>query len=268
MNIIAVLNKVGFTEYEAKVYVALLGEHPVSGYQLSKSSGVPRSMVYETLSRLSSQGAVLMSEGEKSTLYRPLPPEVLLGSLEAEHREQMDVLSRGLAAAYTAQPEERLWTVSGRDSIIAYAREMITTAKVEVLVVMPDEALEALTPVLQTACDRDLRVRSLLTGEGALPCGEVAYHPPLESELQELTHTLVIVADESQSLISNLGADASATITNNRNMVAITRQFIWMEMFTQRVYAQLDDELLAKLSPEDRAVFESLTTILERSVGP
>ncbi|MCZ7670869.1 MAG: helix-turn-helix domain-containing protein [Chloroflexi bacterium] len=50
------LNKIGFTEYEAKVYLALLREHPATGYQLSKESGVPRSMVYEALKRLHNRG--------------------------------------------------------------------------------------------------------------------------------------------------------------------------------------------------------------------
>jgi Cd2+/Zn2+-exporting ATPase len=265
MGLIEVLNQVGFTEYEAKVYLALLRDHPASGYQLSKASGVPRSMVYETLSRLSSRGAVLASEGDKSMLYKPLPPEVLLRSLEAEHDEHMRALSKGLATAYAAQREERLWTIRGREAVLAYAGEMIVAAEDEVLLVLPDEALEVLSPLLHAACDRGLRVRALLTGEGSLDCGEVAYHPPLESELQELTHTLVLVCDDSQTLISNMDVDVAATATNNRNMVAVTRQFIWMEMFTQRIAARLGDELLDKLSSEDRAVFKSLSTTPERS---
>jgi Cd2+/Zn2+-exporting ATPase len=116
---------------------------------------------------------------------------------------------------------------------------------------------------LYDACDRDVRVRALLTGLGALDCGEVAHHPPLESELQDLTHTLLIVTDESHSLISNMDVEVTATVTNNRNMVAITRQFVWMEMFTQRIAARLDDVALARLSSEDRAVFESLSRPLE-----
>lgn len=52
MDVEADLTRIGFTEYEAKVYLALLRENPATGYQLSKSSGVPRSMVYEALGRL------------------------------------------------------------------------------------------------------------------------------------------------------------------------------------------------------------------------
>ena len=34
------LIKLGFSEYEAKAYIALLGKNPVSGYELAKQSGV------------------------------------------------------------------------------------------------------------------------------------------------------------------------------------------------------------------------------------
>ncbi|MEJ2150164.1 MAG: helix-turn-helix domain-containing protein, partial [Chloroflexota bacterium] len=57
MDLLTKLVAVGFTEYEAKVYVALLQEYPATGYQISKKSGVPRSMVYEALGRLHARGA-------------------------------------------------------------------------------------------------------------------------------------------------------------------------------------------------------------------
>lgn len=38
-----------FSIYEARTYLALLWESPVTGYQLSKLSGVPRSRVYDML---------------------------------------------------------------------------------------------------------------------------------------------------------------------------------------------------------------------------
>ena len=77
------LMSLGFTEYEAKVYMALLGSHPNTGYKLSKQAGIPRSMVYEALGRLSARGAVLETGDDRATLYRPVPPEVLL-SLRAK----------------------------------------------------------------------------------------------------------------------------------------------------------------------------------------
>jgi hypothetical protein len=41
--------------------------------------------------------------------------------------------------------------------------------------------------------------------------------------------------------------------------VLIARQFVWMELFAQRIYGQLGGTLLARLAPEDRQIFESLS---------
>ena len=70
MDLVSELKQIGFTEYEAKVYLALLNRYPATGYQLSKTSGVPRSMVYETLRRLHTRGAVMETVEERATYYR------------------------------------------------------------------------------------------------------------------------------------------------------------------------------------------------------
>jgi HTH-type transcriptional regulator, sugar sensing transcriptional regulator len=59
MDLMVALTALGFTEYEAKVYLALLREHPATGYQLGKQAGIPRPMVYEALGRLHARGAAL-----------------------------------------------------------------------------------------------------------------------------------------------------------------------------------------------------------------
>ncbi|MFF2857390.1 helix-turn-helix domain-containing protein, partial [Peribacillus sp. NPDC058002] len=41
-NILDTLKNLNFTEYEAKAYLALLEESPLTGYAVAKNSGVPR----------------------------------------------------------------------------------------------------------------------------------------------------------------------------------------------------------------------------------
>jgi Cd2+/Zn2+-exporting ATPase len=69
-----------------------------------------------------------------------------------------------------------------------------------------------------------------------------------------MQETLIVVADEHEFLISSGHATATATVTTNVNMVMIARQFIWMELFAQRIFSRLGDDLLARLDPEDRQV--------------
>lgn len=258
MDLIASLMEIGFTEYEAKIYLELLRDNPATGYQLSKNAGIPRSMVYEALGRLHNRGAVLETRDERATLYRPLPPDVLMDEHEQEHRRLIEGLRDGLRQHYTTEDEDHLWSISGRRAVLSYANQMIKDAINEVLLVLADPDLDDLRPVIMKACDRRLAVSALLTGSGELNCGQVAYHPPLESELQNLTQTTMIIVDQREALIANTQLETRATITRNPNLVLIARQFVWMELFTQRIYRQLGDELINRLSPEDQQIFRSL----------
>ncbi len=252
------LTEIGFTEYEAKVYLALLGDHPATGYQISKDSGVPRSMVYETLSRLLVRGAVLESIEGRATLYRPVSPQLLLNRHEEKQMQLIDSLREELQDLYTDTTEESVWSIRSTSAVFTYAKQMISEAQNEVYFVLNDEGLQALQEVIAAANDRGVAICTLLTGHDDLPHGYVAHHPPLESELQELTGTLMIVVDQVEALIAAVGQETYATITKSPNLVLIARQFVWMELFAQRVYRQLGSDMLERLEPEDRQIFESL----------
>jgi len=141
---------------------------------------------------------------------------------------------------------------------------MVDQAKEEVYLVLNDLDLEELREKVLSASERQVDIQALLTGEGELGCGQVARHPPLESELQELTSTLVVVVDGEQALLARTEFETTATITNNQNIILIARQFVWMELFAQRVYARLGSDLLERLEPEDRRIFTSLESVPER----
>ena len=56
------IKAIGFGEYEARAYCALLAQSPANGYQISVHSGVPRAKVYEVLDRLVFRGAAVRVE--------------------------------------------------------------------------------------------------------------------------------------------------------------------------------------------------------------
>jgi len=258
MDIKRGLTEIGFTEYEAKVYMALLGDHPATGYQISKDSGVPRSMVYETLSRLVTRGAVLESSEGRTTLYRPVSPQLLLDRHEEQQMRLVDGLRESLQALYTDTPEEYVWSIRSKSAIFTYAKQMLSEAQTEIYLVLNDEGLDVLREEITVANDRGVALSILLTGQDPFYLGNVARHPPLESEVQELTDTLMLVTDQREALIADVSQEAYATITNSHNLVVISRQFIWMELFAQRIYQQLGADMIERLAPEDREIFESL----------
>ena len=197
------LMKIGFTEYEAKVYLAMLSQYPATGYQLSKESGVPRSMVYESLKRLHAKGAALETVEGRSTLYRPLPPEALLTKHAEDINRLIEDLRSGLDTLYESKIDNRVWTIQGETAVATYAAKLINEAQEELYLVLTDDVLANLNSEILAAHDRGVDLNVLLTGESRLDLGRVAYHPPLESELQDLTQTIVVVADSSEVLIGS-----------------------------------------------------------------
>jgi Cd2+/Zn2+-exporting ATPase len=258
MDLLTDLGAIGFTEYEAKVYLALLRDHPATGYQLSKQAGIPRSMVYEALGRLDARGAVMKTEDPKATLYRPIPPQALLDRLANEHRARLETLYQGLEAIYTERDEGHLWTFSGEGPVLTYARNMIANPPHEAMLVLTDENMRALYDVIEAAHQRGVAIGALMTGEEDLQIGQVAYHPPHESELHKLGESLVVVVDEQEVLIAGERPTFTATVTTDSNMVQIGRQFVWMELFAHRIFAQLGPDLLSRLDPADQVIFKMM----------
>jgi HTH-type transcriptional regulator, sugar sensing transcriptional regulator len=248
---------IGLTEYESKVYLALLGEHPATGYQISKASGVPRSMVYEALGRLEARGAVLKSVEEKATLYEPIAPAALLDRYEREARERAAELRTRLTPMYTIEKSGRIWNFSGRREALLAAEELIGAAQRELMLVLTDADVVALHAGLAAAHARGVELGVMLTGDADFGFGQVVRHPKRETELHGMVESLIVVADEQQVLIASGHLISEATVTTNRNMVMIARQFIWMELFAQRIFARLGDDLLARLDPHDRQVLHS-----------
>src|SRR3712207_500275 len=121
MQAIEQLMEFGMTEYEAKVYIALLHEYPVTGYQISKDAGIPRSMVYEALGRLETRGAVLKTQEEKAMLYRPVPPETLLKRHADETERRIADLRAELGPIYAHREDDRVWNFGGRKEALSYA---------------------------------------------------------------------------------------------------------------------------------------------------
>lgn len=159
-NLLEQLTALGLTEYEARVYLALLTDHPATGYQISKLAGIPRSMVYEALGRLEARGAVLKSVEEKATLYQPISPAILLDRYEREARERAAVLRNQLMPLFRHEESDRLWNFSGRKEALAAARELIDSATRELMLVLTDADVEALYQPLAAAHERGVALVS------------------------------------------------------------------------------------------------------------
>jgi sugar-specific transcriptional regulator TrmB len=252
------LVKIGFSEYEAKAYIALLRESPVTGYQIAKISGVPRSMIYEVVGKLTARGAAMTLRQEGSTKYAPVPAEEFLAQLQREHEELITSLRDDLAALDSASDLEYVWNIVGHENIMAKAAEMVDQARNRIYVALLPATFPTLEPALQRASGRGVSVVVYSTTDLSLLGGRVVVSPVPE-EVQERLEGLwlVLVVDGEEALIGELLTknQARASWTGSPLFVFVAEHHLRTDLYLPRVLDLLGDRAWDVIREEDRELF-------------
>jgi sugar-specific transcriptional regulator TrmB len=261
------LMEIGFSEYEAKAYIALLRESPVTGYQLSKTSGVPRSMIYEVLGKLTARGAAMTLRKEGGVEYAPVPADEFLDTLHREHEERVNALKSDLANLASAPNLEYVWNIEGHENIWAKAEEMIGQAQEIVYLSLMPEAFRELEPALQAAIARGVRVVIYTAGDLELPGAQVIASPPSEEAVSRVEGLgLILVIDEQEVLISEwlTGIQARASWTGNSLFVFIAEHHLRTDPYLPQILTCLGERAAEIIREDDRELF---ARAMERRAG-
>ncbi len=198
---IEALVRLGFKEYQAKVYCALAALGPASATEIHKVSGVPRPRVYDTLDELVKAGAVNFHRS-RPVIYKVVDPTVVVGRLRKTYLEAGDETIRELGRVSIQHDErgfERLWVLKGDENIRSKTRQMLKEARKEIFVrFLNPERFMQLKDQLKEARDRKVRLKSIiLTQEESLlrEIGDVTH-------LVDFRKVSPTTSDESEILAS------------------------------------------------------------------
>lgn len=149
------LQKVGIPGYEAKAYLALLGAgRPLNGYEVAKVSGVPRSTVYETLTKLVRRGAAFEVRAGDQLEYVPLPAEAFLSRLQRGFDSTIHELERDLQRIAQPTDAHLIHHLSGFEAVLDRAEDLIAGAKRSIHISAWADHLASLNPSLHDAASR------------------------------------------------------------------------------------------------------------------
>ena len=228
LPLIAALGDLGFTEYEAKVYLALLKDSPLSGYGIARASGVPRSKVYEVLRGMVGRGEVLVSHGEP-VRYAPLPVRELISERRRRAEESIRAAEEGLERyAVEANSSGLIWDITGRAEILARAREVVGRAEGSILLQVWREDAPELRDVLTEAAERGAEVTVVAYGEPDYPFANVYLHDLAEEITKQFGGRWIILSADAREIVAgivSLGGESRAAWSSHPGMVVpITEQ--------------------------------------------
>jgi len=193
------LKDLGFSQYEATCYMALVGQHPVNGSQLSKISGIARSRIYDVLRSLISKGYVMeINPGQ----YAPLPSDELIRRLKKSFETNLNAFETQILNSTRKEDFEYVWTITGYDNVMQRAGEMINDAKEEIYVRLFPEADRCLNPYLEEAQVRGVNIRYIAMGKIPMKFEVMVMHPDHEHLQQTIGgRSIEVITDKREALV-------------------------------------------------------------------
>jgi len=241
--IVSRLQVLGFSLYEARVYVGLLRHGPQNGNEVAKSAGLPSSKVYSTLERLASKGLVHSVRRDTTTQYVCVSPDELLHRLREDYEEPIDYLATTLPTLAAFEASSEVLTVTGLGAILENSRYIVLDAQAEIYISIWSEDLQQLASELTSAAARGVPIFGMLYGEEPPPAaGTWLTHSYREIVSDRIGgRMLTLVADGEEALIAHIPRHGppSAVRTLNPVLALITREYLHHDIVLQRAQAAI-----------------------------
>ncbi len=155
MDIIELLTQFNLTRQEASIYLTLLSEGDLNGYEVAKITGISRSNTYTSLAALVDKGCAFITESS-AIRYTAVPVEEFCGNKIGKLIKTRQDLVNCIPPKREEIPG--YITIKGDNHILNKMRNMISHAKERVYVSVSEQVLELILPEIKKAISRKIKI--------------------------------------------------------------------------------------------------------------
>ncbi|RAL24029.1 TrmB family transcriptional regulator [Thermoflavimicrobium daqui] len=254
-EVYAELQKLGFSKYECKAYVGLLQHHPVTGYEISKRTGVPRSMIYEVLGKLLDKGAIYLVPSDP-VKYVPIPANELIQRLRKQIEQSFSFLERKLNALESERGVDVIWHIRNDEMIIKEMIEMVEKAKNELWLSIWEPQIPMIKEAVEKRIHEGIPVFSILFGAPEIQLGFTFHHnymPPDVVKERIGGNLTIVTCDGQEVLIANFLENATswAVKTHDPALVLVATEYIRHDIMIGAITREFGSDKLDSLWRND-----------------
>jgi sugar-specific transcriptional regulator TrmB len=231
------LTHLGLSEYEAKAYITLLKENPLTAYEVAKISGIPSSKIYEVIKKLEKRQIVQSIHGERSRMYIPVPPDEFIQNFRLAVEDNLQAIKNELMGIKIGMDTSYTWHIKDYDSLILKAKRMLNTAQNTILFLTWPEELEKLLGTLQSAQNREINIAVVHYGATNVKVGQIYRHPVQDTIYAERgVRGFSIVADSKEALIGKIDDYGTEAIWSmNEGFVIMVEDYIRHDIYFMKI---------------------------------
>ena len=249
-----VMKKFGITQNETAAYITLLENGHLSGYEVSKKSGIARSKIYTILESLVSKGLVIVNKTEPK-LYQGLSTEEFIQNLERHVNHDISVLSNQLSnIKKNTEDDDLLWKVTGYENIKVKATHLIENAQHSLYIQIWEQELT--TELIEILSEAEKRLEHFVlilfkqNPNFELPFPRYYNHGFEKEKLADFGNRWInIIGDSNEVLFGDLNfsqVDVEAIWTKNNAMKTLAKEYIKHDAYTLKIIDQLPEPLNTK----------------------
>lgn len=251
------MRELGFSTYEARVYLALLRGNPATAYEVSKAAGLPHANVYRTLDTLNKKGAV-QPISQRPVKFVPLAPDQLLPTIAKRTSNACQSLAKRLSELDGGDKTEYVWLVHGLESTQNKILEMIASARQHLWIKAHQNTLKLHYAALKKAAERGVRIVLVFIGD-ATNAKKFKFNEKTKMYLHEGTgrsgiggagaDTLTITADFDAALTVDTREDALGAFTRSAPVVNLANTMMRHEFYIAEIFQKFGPEIERTFGP-------------------
>lgn len=250
------LMRIGFTDLESDLYLALLQKGVMTGYAVAKVLGKPVANVYKALESLAGKGAVVHAHREKK-MFRAIPWRQLLDDEQRRHRRVIEELARELEAVPEPDDDEEVYQLKNIDQVIADALHIIRNAETVLLAEIEPGAVPLFAESLVAAAKRGVEVRVKVYRPVALDGVKVTLRENGEEVFARTKDVhFKLAADGRVFLNVLLNVSMDAVIQAFRSHSSLMNMAVYCGLLYELVLTELKPAIAAGNLKEARSILE------------
>lgn len=206
----------GLTRQEAVIYTTLLSHGEMTGYEVSKETGISRSNVYAALSNLADKGAAYLIQGD-STKYLPVDVQTFTSNVLKDLQQKADYIKEH--APQKQIETDGYITIIGSKNIQNKLLDMIKETRVRLYISASARIIDAYEEELTELVNAGKKV-VIMTDSNYDLDGAITYHTDPEAG------QLRVIIDSTYVMTGELTGsdDDSCLYSGQKNLVTVMKE--------------------------------------------
>jgi len=216
MDIVEHMKNFGLTGQEASIYLALLTEGDLNGYEVAKVTGISRSNAYTSLAALVEKGGAYVIEGAP-VRYTAVPIDEFCANKINKLQETKLELIRRIPGK--RDETEGYITIKGENHIIDKLRNMISEAEERIYLSVSQSVLENILAELAAAIARGLKVVLITSGSFVMEGAKIYIADKSQWQIR-------LIADSANVLTGDIdnGEYSTCLYSRKKNLVDLFKE--------------------------------------------